>query len=216
MIVSDIQTAARDQYNAVGDSFFSDAQMQNFITQGCNEFCKDAGWLIDGITTSSTVAAQQAYSWPTNAIAINRIVIRGRKIKRITFRQDDSITLSDQQSQQSGLPVYYSEFNFKLYFRPIPDDVYTMQIFSHNMHTPITSNSQALEIPTLFHFDLVDYCLYRMFIKDKDAYNVQIFKGIWAEHIAKARSWKARQKRADSFVTVQDEETLPVTILGEA
>lgn len=215
MLVTDIQTAARDLYNGIGDSFFSDTQINNWITQACNEFCKES-YLIDTITTTATVIGTQGYAYPTNAIAIKRVVVGGRKLKRITFRQDDAITLSNQASTQSGFPVYYTDFNNTLYLRSIPDSIYTMVIYSQNMQTPITSNVIPLDIPTLFHFDLVDYVLYRMFTKDKDLMNMQFHKSAWSEHLVRARSWKALQKRADSFTTVQDEETLPITILGEA
>lgn len=214
MLVTDIQTAARDSYNATGDSFFPDSQLNLWITQGCNEMCTTS-WLIDSATTTSTVSGTQAYAYPTNAIAIKRVTVGGKKIKRITQRQDDSITLSNQASTQSGYPVYYYDFDGSIYLRPIPDAIYTLVIQTNNMQTPITSNVVPLDIPAVFHFYLVDYCLMRMFQKDKDIPNVQLHLSIWNDHLKKVSSYKQLMKRQDSFTTVQDEETLPVTILGE-
>lgn len=209
----DVNTAARDMYNATGDTFFTDAQIYNWIWQGCHEIAKNN--LIENVYTTSTVEGQQSYPFPTNALAIKRIIINGKKIKRITMRDDDAITLSNQNITSQGWPVYYVEYNFVIYLRPIPDGVYTLQIYTYDDSAQITATS-SIPIPALFHFDLVDYCLFRMFSKDKDTNNAQFHKSMWDGHVKEALAWKRRMKRSDSFATVQSEDTLPVTILGEA
>jgi hypothetical protein len=214
MTPTEVATAARDLYNAVGDTYFTDAQLYNWMWQGCHEFAKKA-WLIERMYTTTTAAGTQSYTYPSNTIGIKRITVNGKKIKRITMREDDAITLSNQQVNAQGWPIYYYDFNYTIYLRPIPDAVYTMQIFSYNDAQAITATS-TLEIPTLFHFDLVDYLLWRMFAKDKDTANMQLHAAIWAEHVKDAAAYKNKMKRSDSFATVQSEDTLPVTILGEA
>lgn len=214
MTPTEVNTAARDLYNATGDTYFSDTQIYNWMWQACHIFAKKA-WLIERTYTASTVAATQDYSYPTNTIAFKRITVDGRKIKRITGRDDDSITLSNSNSATSGNPIYYTDFNYTLSLRPIPDSVYTIKIYSYNDAQQITATS-ALEIPDLFHFDLVDYVLWRMFAKDKDVTNATLHMNVWLDHVKDAISHKARRKRTDSFATVQSEDCLPVTILGEA
>lgn len=213
MQVTDIQTAARDLYNAVGDAYFSDTQINNWMTQACSELA-EIGWLIERVYSTSTVANQQDYAYPTNTIAIKRVTVNGKKIKRVTHRQDDALTLSNQNSTQTGFPVYYTDFNYTLSLRSIPDSAYTLKIYSYNLAQTIT-NSSVLEIPTLFQFKIVDYILYRMFTKDKDIPMMQFHKTEWEKTLMSARQYKAKAKRTDGFTTVQDEETLPVTIMGE-
>ena len=215
MTPSEINTAARDLYNASGDSFFTDSQVYNWIWQGCHELAKKA-WLIERVYTTTTTASTQAYSYPSNTIAIKRITVNGKKIKRITMREDDAITLSNQTAATEGWPIYYTDFNYTIYLRPIPDaSTYTIAIYSYNDAQQITATS-ALEIPTLFHFDLVDYVLMRMFMKDKNADFVALHGAEWAQHVKDAIAYKNRLKRTDGFATVQSEDNLPVTILGEA
>lgn len=214
MTPSEVNNAARDLYNAASDTFFTDAQMYNWQWQACHEFAKKA-WLIERIYTASTVASQQDYAYPTNTIAIKRLTVDGRKLKRTTHREDDGLTLSNSASATTGAPCYYTDYNFIVSLRPIPDAVYTLKIYSYNDAAAITAAS-TLEIPALFHFDLVDYLLWRMFAKDKDMTNAAFHLNEWKGHVQDAVSWQRRKRRTDSFATVQNEETLPVTILGEA
>lgn len=214
MIASDVQTAALDLYNGVGDSFFSSTQMNVWITEACAVLAHK-GWLIERIYTANTTAGTQDYAYPTNTIAIKRLTLNGKKIKRITARQDDALTLSNQASTQTGFPTYYSDFDFTISFRTIPDATYTLKLYSFNLPNAL-SNASTLEIPPVFHFAPVDYCLMRMFAKDKDYQGAAYHKALWEGHVAEAVRWRNRYKRTDSFATVQDEETLPVTIMGEA
>ncbi len=209
----EVNTAARDIYNGVGDSFYSDLQIYNWMMQGSNELAKKA-WLIETLSSPSTVAGTQGYAYPTNTIAIKRVTVNGKKLKRITMREDDAVTLSNSTAATQGWPIYYTDFNYTIYLRPIPDAVYTMQVYSYSCSGTITATT-TLAIPTLFHMDLVDYVLFRMFSKDKDPKMAEMHLSFWEQHVKDAIAYKNRLKRTDSFATVQSEDTLPVNILGE-
>lgn len=214
MTVSDLITAARDLYNASGDSFFTDQQFYNWIYQAQHELARKA-WLIERKYTTTTVSGTQDYAYPTNTIAIKRVTAGGRKLKNITHRYDDAITLSNQASTTQGWPIYYTVWDYTMSLRPIPDDAYSLVIFSYSDAQPVTAASD-LEVPTLFHFDIVDYLLARMYAKDKAADLMGLHSAFWAEHVKDAVAYKNRMKRSDSFATVQSEDVLPVTIVGEA
>lgn len=214
MTPTDMVTAARDLYNAVGDTYFSDLQIYNWLTQAANELNTKA-MLVEQYTTGATVAAQQIYSYPTNAFSIKRITINGKKIKKITNRDDDAITLSNQTATTMGWPIYYTDWAYQVWLRPIPDGVYTIGWWTFALEPTITAVS-TLITPANFHMDLVDYALARMFMKDKNVENVQMHMSNWKEHVRDAVIYQRRLKRTDSFATVQSEDSLPVTILGEA
>jgi hypothetical protein len=209
----EINTEARDLYNAVGDTFFTDLQIYNWMKQACDQFAKL--WLIESSSSTSTVAATQSYAYPTNAIALKRVLVNGRKLKRITGREDDAVTLSNQTATTQGWPSYYTDWNSTIYLRPIPDAVYTLSFQTYNLHSTISAAS-TLDLPVLFHQDLVDYVLMRMFAKDKDVINMSYHRDLFFEHLKEAKAYQARKRRTDSFATTQSEENLPVTILGEA
>lgn len=215
MIASDVTGAARDLYNATGDTFFSDTLMWNWIWQA-ERIIARKGFIIEGSQTTATVNGTQAYAYPTNATSIVRVTVNGKKLKRVTFRQDDSLTLSNAASIQSGLPLYYSDWNRNIYLRAVPDGAYTMVIYSYNSPAQITSASQSLDIDAEWHMAVVDYILMYMFAKDKDPAMAKFYQERWNMHVIDAIRLRAKRKTSDSFKTVQDEETLPVTILGES
>jgi len=219
MTPQDVNTAARDIYNAVGDSFFTDTQIWNWIWEAERILARRT-WCIEGLNSTgaitTTTAGTQGYAFPTRALAIKRITVNGRKLKRVTQRDDDALTLSNQAVTTQGWPIYYTEWNNTVYLRPIPDaSNYTINWYTYDDPTQVTSGTTNLDVPSVFHFDLVDYVLMRMFAKDKDAMNMAFHRDEWNSHIVDAKAFMKRMKRADSFATVQSEETLPITIIGE-
>jgi len=214
MTPTEVNTAARDLYNATGDTYFADTQLYNWQWQASHILAKKA-WLIERTYQTTTVAATQDYAFPTNTIAIKRLLVNGRKLKNITHRYDDSITLSNQQVTTQGWPIYYTLWNYTASLRPIPDSAYTLLIYSYNDAQQITATS-SLEIPSLFHFSTVYYLLMMMAAKDKALDLMSFWDAKWQGEIMEAINYKKKMKRADSFATVQSEDVLPVTIVGEA
>lgn len=214
MTVTEILDAARDLYNATGDTFFTDTQMYNWVKQGSNILARKA-YVIEGLSTSTTtVASTQSYAYPTNAFAIKRVLYNGRKLRRIDMRSDDSVTLSNASSTQTGDSVYYYDWNKTLYLRPIPSSAVTLTVYSYNLQPTVTAGT-TLGLPEEFHFDLVEYMLWLMFAKDKDVQNAQMHKGEWDRAVNEAISYQRRRKRQDGFATVLDEDSIPSTVLGE-
>lgn len=214
MTVTELQTAARDVYNATGDTFFSDAQINNWMRQACNILAKRAH-VIERVYTTTTVASTQDYAYPTNTIAIKRITYNGIKLKRITQREDDVVTLANQSSTQSGTPYYYTDWNYTISLRPIPSDAQTLKIYSYNLAQEIT-NTSTIEVPAVYHMDLVNYIVMMMFAKDKDTENMSNHKTLWEEAVMLAQTHEKRKRRTDSFSVVQDEGSLIGTMFGEA
>lgn len=213
MLPTDIETSARQTYNAVGDSFFPESNIFNWVYQAQIVLARRA-FCIEQVYTASTVANQQDYAYPTNTITIKRVTVGGKKLKRITHRQDDGVTLQNSASVQNGAPSYYTEFNYTLSLRPIPDGVYAIQIYSFNLPNAVTA-AGALSVPAIYHMDLVDYVLMMMFAQDQNEAMSAFYQTRWNEHVKEAVSHQKRMKRGDGFATVMSEDVLPVTILGE-
>lgn len=212
MTPTEIETSARLQYNAVGDSFWSTAEILNLMWQACIELAAVTK-NVERVYTTSTVAAQQEYSYPTNTISIKRITYEGKKLQPITMREDDAITGLNQATTDQGTPQYYFIWNKTIYLRPIPSAVGTLKIFSINTPQQITATS-TLEIPEELHMSIVDYILGRMAAKDRQIDISQYYMNLWKEHKLEAIKWHKRNKRGDSFASVQDEEQLNGSYLG--
>ena len=207
-----INTFARQKYNAVGDDFWSDDEIYNLIYQGCLELTNE-GMFIERTFTTSTVASQQEYDYPTNAIAIKRMTWNGRKLMPFTFREDDAITLLNQATTSTGVPEYYAIWNNVIYLRPIPSTVQTLKIWAYVEPQAITSSS-TLEVPTEFHMSLVNLILSEMNAKNKNYQGAQYYRALWEKDIARAKRLGLKKRRGDAFNVVKNVDILPQTVMG--
>lgn len=201
MSPTDIELAARNRYNAVGDSFWSQAEIFMLIYDACLDMAREC-FLIETTYTTSTVASQRAYDYPTNTISIKRIEYNNAKLEPVSFREDDYIVGYNQSVTSTGTPMYYSIWDETIYLRPTPSGVGTLTIYSYNEPSEVTSTS-TLEIPTQFHMDIVSYVVSEMCSKDQNYTGAQWFLNKWEKAKLSAKRYARKQKRGDSFAVVQ-------------
>lgn len=207
-----IMTAARQRYNAVGDSFWSDAEIYDLIYQASMELATDA-FMIERVFTASTAIGVQEYEYPTYAFAINRITYDGLRLSKIDFRQDDLLTIFNQATTATGRPQYYAEFNQIFYLRPIPDAIATLKVYAFVEPQAITASS-SLEIPSEWHAAIINFILREFSAKNKNYDGATYYDRLWQSDKQKAVLFTARKKRGDSFAIVTDVDLQPETVLG--
>lgn len=213
MLITDLETQTRNQYNAVGDSFFGSTEIIHYFYEACTQLGREA-YLIEKVDTSvPTVISQLSYDIPQYVIAIKRLEYNGQKLKLIDFREDDMLTSLNHNLTATGTPVYFAIFNRKVYLRPIPDAVQTLTFYSYNEPAALTASS-TLEIPTQFHTSLIPYALSCMYAKDKDISASAFYKTIWEKEKSEAKKWARKMRRGDAFAVVKSEDHLAETILG--
>jgi len=216
MTPSELETHARRRYNAVGDTFWSQQEILDYLYNACLQMAREA-LVIEQAYTTTTVAGTQEYAYPTNTIQIKRVTYNGSKLQPINFREDDALTGFNASTTAQGSPQYYAIWDETLILRPIPDAAQTLKIYSYNEPQAITITS-TLEVPSQFHMDLLDYVNAEMAAKDENFKAAEYYMKQWADNPMKglmaAKRYAARKKRGDAFAAVQDEERLGITILG--
>lgn len=213
MTPSQLNEAARQRYNAVGDKFWSDSELYRLMYAAHQEFARET-LCIERVYTTTSVAGQQQYSYPTNTISIKRIEYNGQKLVPVTFREDDAITMLNASTTERGTSQYYFIWNNTLYLRPLPDtDGLTIKIYSYNEPQEI-SNTSTFEIPTMFHMDTINYMLSEMYAKDKDFNASKYYRDLWVLSLQNGKKWAQKKKRGDAFNAVQDVETLNERVIG--
>lgn len=206
MTPTQLELAVRNKYNAVGDSFWSQDEILNLLYQACLDMATEC-LVIESTYTTSTVAAQQEYTYPSNTIAIKRITYEGIPLTKRTFTEDDVLTAFNAASLTSGTPNYYFIWNDVIYLRNIPDAVGTLKIFTYNEPSTISIGS-TVEIPSMFHMDLVDYAASELAAKDSNPNMAKYYLNKWEKAIVKAKRWSAKKKRTDKFSVVQTDEVI--------
>ena len=212
MTPTQIETLARNRYNAVNDTFWSQAEIFTYLDGACLEVAREC-LLIERTYSATTVASTQEYAFPTNTIAIKRVTWNGLKLKPITMREDDGVTGLNMTTTATGTPQYYWTWNYTIALRPIPNAAYTLKIWSYNLPSAISSTS-TLEVPSEFHWDLANYVNREMALKDSNMNAAQEYSMLWEKSVKQMKSWSKKRKRGDAFGQVQDEEQLVESYLG--
>jgi len=214
MTPTEIETMARRKYNAVGDTFWSQEEIFDLIFQGATELAIDTEIIEATDSTTVSVASQQAYDFPSNAIAIKRVTYNGNKLQVINFREDDALTLSNSTTTATGTPQYYAIWGQKIYLRPVPSaSADVIKIYSVDAPESIDV-STVLTIPAIFHPSLCDFVLREMCAKDENLNLAEYYTLQWSKTVERAKKWKRKYRRADSFGMVLDEESIAESIFG--
>lgn len=213
MTPSEIESAARNRYNAVGDSFWSQAELFDLITDACHQLGR-LGMVIERTYTTTTVAGTQGYTFPTNVIALKRVTYDGMKLAAITMREDDAITGLNMTTTEQGTPNYYWTWDYTIYLRPIPSSALTLKLWTYNSPSAISSTS-TLEVPEIFHHRIVNYLVSMMAAKDSNLGVHKIYNDLWKEDILEARKWIAKRKRTDGYAIVNDEAVMAESYVGK-
>lgn len=216
MTPQQIEDAARRKYNSVGSSFYAQAEVWDLIYQAELEIARETKMLEGKDTSLTTTAGTQSFSYPTGVLEIKRIEVNGSKLKKIDFREDDALTLLNSTSTTRGTPLYYYDWAKTIYMRPLPDtSAQTIGIFYYKEPAIVTSASQTLEIPNLFHMCIVDYVVAEMAAKDT---NFEMAKTYWEKwydkHMPSMLKWTRKRRTGDAFNIVKTEEGLIGTHLG--
>jgi len=200
----EIETMARQRYNAVGDSFWASTEMMGLIWQACQELAREAK-CIRRVFTTTTVAGTREYAFPTNVTAIKRIIYNGIRLDEVQFTVDDDLTSFYETTTNQGPPETFVQWNETLYLRPIPDGAYTLKIYGYCEPQEVTSTS-TLEVPTEYHQGLCDYLNMMMAAKDKNLQAAQWFEKRWDLTKAKAVRQERAKYRGGNLISVYDAE----------
>lgn len=209
-----IQADARRRYNATGDTFFTDDDFYDLIYEAETILAEEAK-VIEKIYTTTSVADQREYSWPTTAIAIRRIEYDGNKLRYTNFREDDALTLSQADTTESGTPDFYQLWDRTIYLRPIPSTAgLTIKIFTYDRPSLQSSGSANLDTPEHYRKDITTFVLAHMAMKDGNASVAQSYFNRWDLAVRKAIRWQRKRRDADTPKRVQNVDDLPQTHLG--
>jgi hypothetical protein len=210
MTPTEIATMARQIYNAVGDDFFADALMYNFMYGAQLEAALDSQ-CIENVYTASSVANQQQYSFPTNAIGIKNLKYGNKELDKISQQEYDSISYG-QSTVASGTPRAYWQWGESIYLYPMPDTstTGTIQIFTYDKPQAVTALS-TLEIPSQFHVDIVHYCVAQMFSMDQNTAMADRYQARWDSAKERIKKWQQKKRRGDKLAMTQRDDITPAS-----
>lgn len=201
MTPSDLETAARNRYNAIGDPHFSSAMIMDIIYQACMQMATEAMVVEQTYTTTSTSGTRE-YAYPTNAMAIRRVEYNGKKLKFTTLESDPKTSTTEV----SGTPAEYSIWNGEMILFPTPDtSSVTIKVYTYNRPAAVTSTS-TLEVPAEYHLDILDLILSVMYAKDQNNGMATYHRNLWENSLRRIKRHQMKRKSGDEFHIVRDQD----------
>lgn len=200
MTPSELELAARNRYNAVGDPHFSSAMIMDIIYQASMEIANECLCIEQSYTTTS-IASTREYAYPTNAFAIRNVEYKGIKIFYTDLESDPKTSTTTV----TGTPAKYAIWNYELILFPTPDTTGdTIKIFTYNRPQAVTTSS-TLEIPSEYHLDMIDLILSVMYAKDQNNGMATYHRNLWERSLGRIKRHRMKMKSGDEFYTVRDQ-----------
>lgn len=211
MTPAELELAARQNYNAVGDTHFTTAEFLVWIYRACMILSNETFCIEDTFTTAS-VSGTREYSYPTNAMSIRRVEYDGQKLQPVSLEADPKTNTT----APTGRPGQYAIWEGDLILFPTPStSSLAIKVFAYCRPQAVTASS-VLEVPEEYHPDIIDFILAGMYAKDTNHQMSTFHRNLWDASINRIKRQRSKKLRGDQYAVVRDvsfQSDLPGTIV---
>lgn len=204
MLVSDIQTRVKNIFGDTAQAQINDAMILDWINDGQVDICRKAECLEAAFTTN-IVAGTDQYAYPADFIKEQRLLVNGIKLCRLTMQAIDVLFPDRLAAPIQGNSLYYFHWQRKLNLYPIPGSAITNGLVMWYIRTAalLTAPGNTPEIPTIFHEDLVRFCLWHAWEQDQE----------WGAAAKAQQDYDTRLLKTIYDTQIEDSETYPAVQL---
>lgn len=209
MVPSDVLSRVRDGLVETTAKFWSDAELYRYMTDGEREINLITNANIIS-TAATTVTSQSGYTLPSDCLAVTRVAYDGVPLRKLdqNMRDRDGLDMPGYGGAlTTSNPTHWFELSGTGYLWPTPAAAKTLQWYYLAEPASITTSSSAFTVRANYHTPIVDYVLYRAYVKDQDQSRADWYKREYEEGVAKAHEREQRRKWAGGFPTVKTPET---------
>lgn len=212
MTPTQLETAARQRYNAVGDDFYPTAMIYDLIYEAAMDLATETR-CIKNIYTSDSVASQAEYEKPTNAIGVIKVLYNERELLPISLRERQGQLVGS--SYPEGTPCFYTLWGDSVFLTPTPVTAVTsgIKMYTYDQATAI-SVSSVLTVPERYHIKMVDFIIAHMHGKDNNRGQFEYYMNIWQDHVKAAKKFERKMNGQDRMAHVHDIESDPYSFVG--
>lgn len=180
MLVSDIATRVRNQFNDDAGIQLSDAHIIRWVNDAMREIALNNS-LMEIKATTTAIADETDYGIPTNLLALHTIRYDGIKLKKLSLQEADEL-ISPGVEVASGTPQYFYKEASNFVLHPAPDNSTSVITMLYTRQpTEVTLVGDEPEIPVEYHNRIVEYCIAQAAEMDGDpqlaAMKMQQFEG---------------------------------------
>jgi len=218
MNAQDIWTIVRDQVVDNSENFWSDNEIYRYMSMGLREMLLRFPELQQDQTTIPCVINQGNYTLPSNFAVdyVGYVTLTDSTSAAQTSQYMEKlkkIGLTDQMSlywdsSSTGEPVYYRLYSpTQLNVYPVPDTTGNLLVQYRTHYADLASDSTFSSRVEPYAQNLVDYCQYRMYMKDQELVSeARNAKTLWNENLERMVDILAYNEGFDRYYTVKDED----------
>lgn len=177
MIVSDIMTRVKRQFGDESGVQVTDDDIIRWINDGQRRIVMHNEGLLETTALANLTQGTQDYDLPVDLLIFRALALKVngdttfRHIKGLDFAKfNEYIDGWDGESQSQGVPLVYTLFAGKIRFYPVPDQSVTsgIKIYYNRKPTDVSSGSDSIDLPLLYHETVATYCLQQAHEMDED------------------------------------------------
>ncbi len=215
MTPSQALSRVRSQFSEDTAAFLSDVNdLYPYMSEAEMELANEVGFPQTTDSSTPTVSGTQEYTKPADCLRIEILRWNGLKLKKIDLQEYETISGTYYGATVTrGNPVYYYEYGDIVGLYPIPDTAQTLKYYYIKRPAEITAASTAFTVPEEAHPAIIDYCMFRAYLKDEDG-RAKVHQESWEQRKIKLKLWWESRKYRDQIVTVRDVNTLHTTDFG--
>ena len=213
VLLSAAITQVRDLLNEASAQFWSDAQITEWINEGCADSQRRAEWK-EAQATIPVVANTQNYAAPSDTIRIHRITFNPTAASQTYTLEFRGMMEMDQvwgiqQQWPANYPLYYTLWGqpgtatLSIITYPVPSQAGNLNVyyFPDIINQVVTTN--PIDAPQGFEDMIYDYAMYRALRRDADPRWQEAKKDYEEKLVALSDSSRTYQDQAGTFSTGQ-------------
>ena len=162
--VSSLITKIQTRLNETNTTFHTSANLIAAVDEAQKYIVREAEILLQGSSTTTTVANTQNYTLPSDFLYFARLTYDGFKLFQVNFNEIDEAEFDE--TLDVGLPTNYYIFNDQFYLYPTPNQAKTLKLWYYKAPTALTATSDSLEINSIIDDIVATYAAYLACIKD--------------------------------------------------
>ncbi len=209
MIAQTIINKVRRQLLETIGTFWSDAELLDLINEAELDFHNRIR-LLEASATMSTQVSRANYPLPSNwlssrALLLNKLNSDGtdnwHRLQPTNLEKivQEKVNFLSTNTDSLNTPYKYFIWNKEVWLSPVPDAVYTVQMFFKCKPMPITVATESLNTDDSLSEGIEAYVLWKAWKKEKEQDLALEQAQLYSNYIREARRWEKKQSGDQRF-----------------
>lgn len=194
MNVQDVVTRVRRVFGDEAAVQVTDTDIIRWINDGQIEIVKSNDGALQKTGLVNLVANQSQYTMPADLFILRSLrykfsdMLSFSSLKYKNMQEfDDSIDGWDGSAYTTGSPIFFTQYEGYALLFPTPDksNVGGLKVLYNQKPTDVTTLSDALALPLIYHNTVFKYCMWQASLLDEDHEPAMMYRGDFQDDMSK-------------------------------